>query len=241
MANKINMKRIGITFTQTNLKNYPAWFRPEDLGDDVCLVELSYLNPDDSLLATCDGFVLTGGIDMDPSFYDGPVDYPNRPETFCPERDIFETSVYAYAKKRKRPILAICRGMQLVNVAEGGSMIQDLGEEGNAIHRKTGDTDKRHDIEIMTGSMLHRITGLKTGSINSAHHQAVDIDKLPSSLLITAMSHDGVAEALEYAPGQDLGFMIGVQWHPERMIDRETNPLSFAIRKKFTDIIRTTK
>jgi putative glutamine amidotransferase len=241
MANKINMKRIGITFTQTNLKNYPAWFRPEDLGDDISLVELSFLNPDDSLLDTCDGFVLTGGIDMDPIFYAGPKDYQNRPEKFCPERDVFETNVYAYAKKRKRPVLAICRGMQLVNVAEGGGMIQDLGEEGNAIHRKTGDTDKRHDIRIMSGSLLHMITGRTTGSINSAHHQAIDPERVPSSLQITAISEDDVPEALEYAPGQDLGFMIGVQWHPERMTDREINPLSFSIRKTFIDIIRTTK
>ena len=73
------MKRIGITFTQTNLKNYPAWFRPEDLGDDISLVELSYLHLDETLMENCDGFVLTGGIDMDPVFYDGPLDYPNRP------------------------------------------------------------------------------------------------------------------------------------------------------------------
>ena len=238
MNMKINMKRIGITFTQTNLKNYPAWFRPADLGDDIILVELSYLNPDEALLASCDGFVLTGGIDMDPVFYEGALDYPNRPNDFCPERDIFETNVYAYAKKHKLPILAICRGMQLVNVAEGGNMIQDMGEEGNAVHRKTGDTDKRHDIIITAGSILQGITGCLSGKVNSAHHQAIDIGRLPPSLRISALSDDGIPEALEYTPGQDLGFMIGVQWHPERMTDREINPLSFQIRKRFLDIIR---
>lgn len=232
------MKRIGITFTQTNLKNYPAWFRPEDLGDDISLVELSYLHADETLLETCDGFVLTGGIDMDPVFYDGPLDYPNRPDTFCPERDVYETNVYAYAKRMKRPVLAICRGMQLVNVAEGGSMIQDLGEEGNAVHRKTGDLDKQHKININQGSLLHEITGLLSGSVNSAHHQAIDPDRLPSTLQVTGFSDDGIPEVLEYASGHDHGFMLGVQWHPERMTDREINPLSFQIRKKFLDIIR---
>ena len=235
------MKRIGITFTQTNLKNYPAWFRPEDLGDDISLVELSYLHPDDTLLASCDGFVLTGGIDTDPVFYDGPIDYPNRPEHFCPERDVYETNVYAYAKKSKLPLLAICRGMQLVNVVEGGSMVQDLGEEGNAKHRKTTDIDKRHLINIKSGSLIHEITGLLAGSVNSAHHQAIDIDRLPSTLQVTGFSEDRVPEVLEYAPGQDHGFMLGVQWHPERMTDREINPLSYLIRKKFLDIIRTKK
>ena len=241
MNMKINMKRIGITFTQTNLKNYPAWFRPADLGDDIILVELSYLNPDEALLASCDGFVLTGGIDMDPVFYEGALDYPNRPNDFCPERDIFETNVYAYAKKHKLPILAICLGMQVVNVAEGGNMIQDMGDEGNAVHRKIGDTDKRHDIIITAGSILQGITGCLSGKVNSAHHQAIDIGHLPPSLQISALSDDGIPEALEYTPGQDLGFMLGVQWHPERMSDREINPLSFQIRKRFLDIIRTKK
>jgi len=238
MNMKSNMKRIGITFTQTNLKNYPAWFRPEDLRDEILLVELSHLYPDVEAMSSCDGFVLTGGIDMDPVFYEGAVDYPNRPNDFCPERDVFETNVYAYAKKNKRPILAICRGMQLVNVAEGGTMIQDLGEKGNAVHRKTGDTDKRHGIIITAGSILQGITGCLSGEVNSAHHQAIDIGHLPPSLQISALSDDGIPEALEYTPGQDLGFMLGVQWHPERMIDREINPLSFQIRKRFLDIIR---
>ncbi len=235
------MKRIGITFTQTNLKNYPAWFRPEDLENDIILVELSYLHPDETLMENCDGFVLTGGIDMDPVFYDGPLDYPNRPETFCPERDVYETDVYTYAKRMKRPVLAICRGMQLVNVAEGGSMIQDLGDEGNGVHRKTGDVDKRHAINITPGSQLHEMTGVLTGTVNSAHHQAIDIKRLPPSLQVTGISTDGIPEVLEYAHRQDHGFMLGVQWHPERMTDREINPLSYLIRKRFLDIIRIKK
>jgi putative glutamine amidotransferase len=235
------MKRIGITFTQTNLRNYPAWFRPEDLGSDISLVELSFLHPDKDAMAYCDAFVLTGGVDMDPSFYHGPSEYPNRPDSFCPERDEFETNVYTYAKRMKRPILAICRGMQLVNVAEGGDMIQDLGEDGNALHRKTGDTDKRHIIDIIDGSLLQEITGQTMGEVNSAHHQAVDMNKLPPSLRITARSKEGVPEALEYSAGQDHGFMLGVQWHPERMEDRESNPLSFRIRQRFLDIVRIKK
>lgn len=235
------MKRIGITFTQTNHKNYPAWFRPEDLGADISLVELSYLHPDTTAIESCDGFVLTGGIDMDPTYYDGPMEYPNRPAEFCPERDEFETNVYAYAKRMKRPVLAICRGMQLVNVAEGGNMIQDLGDDGNGIHRKTGDTDKRHLIHIMEGSMLKDITGSSVGEVNSAHHQAVDINRMPPTLRVTASSPEGVPEALEYAPGLDLGFMLGVQWHPERMEDRATNPLSFNIRQRFLEIVRIKK
>jgi putative glutamine amidotransferase len=241
MAIKINMKRIGITFTQTNLKNYPAWFRPEDLGSDISLVELSFLHSDTDAMAYCDAFVLTGGVDMDPAFYHGPSEYPNRPDSFCPERDVFETNVYAYAKRTKRPILAICRGMQLVNVAEGGDMIQDLGDAGNDIHRKTGDTDKRHGIDIIDGSLLRDITGLTTGEVNSAHHQAIDVNKLPASLRVTATSTEGVPEAIEYADGTAKGFMLGVQWHPERMVDRETNALSFKIRERFLEKVRIKK
>jgi putative glutamine amidotransferase len=241
MEIKTNMKRIGITFTQTNHKNYPAWFRPEDLGTDICLIELSYLFPDAVAMESCDAFVLTGGIDMDPTYYDGPKDYPNRPYEFCPERDEFETNVYAYAKRMKRPILAICRGMQLVNVAEGGNMIQDLGDAGNDIHRKTGDTDKRHGIEIIDGSLLQDITGLTTGEVNSAHHQAIDVTTLPASLRVTASSTEGVPEAIEYADGTAHGFMLGVQWHPERMVDRESNPLSFKIRERFLENVRLKK
>lgn len=241
MATKINMKRIGITFTQTNLKNYPAWFRPEDLGEDISLIELSFLHPDKDEMESCDAFVLTGGIDMDPTYYDGPMEYPNRPDAFCPERDAFETNIYAFAKRMKRPILAICRGMQLINVAEGGNMTQDLGDDGNAIHRKTGEADKRHGIDISEGSLLQEITGLTMGEVNSAHHQAVDIKKLPASLCITACSKEGIPEALEYSAGQNHGFMLGVQWHPERMVDRESNPLSFRIRQRFLEIVRIKK
>ena len=101
------MKRLGITQTLTNYDFYPKWFTKNDLGDDIQLVHLSFEHFDLPLLATLDGVLLTGGIDIYPGCYTHFAPYPNAPSDFQHQRDLFESLVYHYAKTKKIPILGI--------------------------------------------------------------------------------------------------------------------------------------
>ena len=228
-------KKIGITFSETSFENYLKWF--ED--SDVDVVVISSEDVKDFRLMEFDGFVLTGGIDTHPALYGGSVDYDNRPAVFNTVRDLFESRVYTHARAQGIPVLGICRGMQLVNIVEGGGMVQDLGHEGNRAHRKEGGVDKSHVVRIEEGSLMQELCGALKGTTNSAHHQAVDAKALPSSLRITAWSEDGVPEAMEHSNPSGKSFMLCVQWHPERMGDREVNPLSKNIRERFLKEVRS--
>ena len=119
------MKKIGITYSETGFENYLKWF--ED--SDVDVVVISSEDVKDFRLIEFEGFVLTGGVDTDPALYGGSADYDNRPAVFNTERDLFESRVYTHARAQGIPLLGICRGMQLVNIVEGGGMVQDLGIE----------------------------------------------------------------------------------------------------------------
>jgi putative glutamine amidotransferase len=223
------MKKVGITDSRSvSMEKYVNWFQ----GEDVDIVKLEVDSHD---YKSCSGIVLTGGTDVHPDVYDGEHEYPNRPDNWDEDRDEYEETVYKYAKVNKIPILAICRGLQLVNVIEGGTMIQDLGE-GNAAHKKEAE-DKEHSITIDSRTLLGDITGAMSGTVNSAHHQAVD--EPGRSLLVNATSKDNVIEGLEFKDKTNKGFMIAVQWHPERMKDKETSAFSKNIKKAFLSAIRS--
>ena len=229
-------KKIGISFTATNFSNYLKWFDEKDLGDSFELVTLSFEENNLEEMLDCDGFILTGGVDVHPSLYDGDTHYKNMPNTFQQDRDNFESKIYKHAKQLQIPVLGICRGLQLVNVLEGGRLIQDLGEAKNMVHRKQ-ETDKTHSIEVDSSSLLYRLSGVVSGEVNSAHHQCIDPLSLPSSLKTVAFADDQTIEAIEYSDASNKGFMLCVQWHPERMDNKETNPLSINIKKAFLNAI----
>ncbi|MEC5142730.1 gamma-glutamyl-gamma-aminobutyrate hydrolase family protein [Chitinophaga sp. 212800010-3] len=232
-------KRIGISFTETNFHNYPHWFQPEDLGEDVEIVTLSFVERNEQDIYTCDGFVLTGGIDVLPSLYGGAEQYPYKPERFLPERDAFEKRIYEYAQEQQIPVLGICRGLQYINILEGGKVYEDIGATANLIHKKDK-ADKIHDVNIRKDSLLYAITGVENGQVNSAHHQGIDPEHLGHNLMISATSAtgDAIIEGIEFRDKTGKGFMIGVQWHPERMPEKESNPLSSAIKKQFIQAVR---
>jgi len=206
------------------------------------VVILSFLKNNVEDIDTCDGFVLTGGVDIEPSFYGGDTDYENQPSDFQPARDAFEKKMYEYAKEKELPVLGICRGMQLVNVLEGGSLIQDLGIEGNERHR-AAETDKQHEVKIAEDSLLYDITATTTGKVNSAHHQGIDESTLSDQLQANAWSAEdpSIIEGLEYKEAEGKPFMLCVQWHPERIPEKETNPLSQKIKEKFIAAVKNTK
>ena len=153
-----------------------------------------------------DGLLLTGGGDVEPVRYG----QENRGSLLLdPARDRAELALVRAFLAAGKPILGICRGMQILNVALGGTLVQDLGESLNAFHRRI-DHDKVHPILAQEGSTLYSLYGPLI-QVNSAHHQAADVPG--KSAVITARSEAGVAEALE-SPEKPV---LGVQFHPERM------------------------
>jgi len=231
-------KRIGITFSKTNYANYPAWFTEADLGEAFELVELNFERNNLEDVHTCDGFVLTGGVDIHPDLYEGDLLYAHRPEDFHEARDRFESEVYLHARAHRLPVLAICRGLQLINILEGGKLIQDM-DEGNDTHKKS-EADKIHGIDITPGSLLGSVTGVIKGTVNSAHHQCIDPRYLAPGLVVSATADDGTIEGVEYRDPSNKGFLLCIQWHPERMPAKETSPLSLHIKKAFLNAISRT-
>ena len=167
-----------------------------------------------AMLDACDGLLLTGGEDVSPLWFGrepekqmGIIDVP---------RDSFELPLAKLALERELPILGICRGIQLLNVAAGGTLRQDLVHDPSSTvqHRmKTaGGAAVHHTITIVPGSRLHRLVGHETMAVNSYHHQAVD--ELADGFQVVAKAADGVVEAIEPVDERNI---LAVQWHPEVM------------------------
>ena len=175
----------------------PPLIRPEDAG---------------TVLDCLAGLVLSGGEDVDPTHFNsephpalGDVD---------PVRDAFELALFREAWRRRLPVLAICRGIQLVNVALGGTLWQDIPSErpGGLGHKQAGDRDDRtHPVDLLAGSRLATALGTTRCEVNSFHHQSVR--DLAPGLVITATAPDGEIEGLEGIPG--AAWLLAVQWHPE--------------------------
>ncbi len=234
-------KRIGISFTYTKFPNYWNWFTATDLKDDIELIELSFEKDNVKDIHRCDGFVLTGGVDVDAELYGGNSEYANRPDVFQEARDRFEANIYQYAQLHALPVLGICRGLQLVNVLEGGTLIQDL-DAHNAVHKITESADKQHGLLVEKDSLLYQIAGITTGAVNSAHHQAIPKNGLGNNLKVNAWSgtDEACIEGIEFDDKTGKPFMLCVQWHPERMLQKESNPLSQNIKERFLQEIRNT-
>lgn len=230
-------KKIGISLTEASAPNYENWFTPADLGDDLELVILSYLRNNVEDISTCDGFVLTGGVDVLPSYYGGAENYPHQPAHFLPERDAFEKVIYEYSQQQRIPVLGICRGLQYINILEGGKVYEDIGEAANRIHKK-GEVDKIHEVHIRKDTLLHTITEVEAGQVNSAHHQAIHPEHLGHNLMVSATSGDNIIEGIEFEDKTGKAFMLCVQWHPERMPEKEVNPLSQKIKTQFIQAVR---
>lgn len=162
------------------------------------------------LAARLDGVVIAGGQDVDPRRY-GAVPGP-RSTVLDPERDEFEIALVQAAIAAEIPVLGICRGAQLLNVALGGSLVDDLplglGEAHSFLGYPKG--HRAHGVEIRPGTTLHDVVGPAL-MVNSFHHQCVD--RLGAGLVAAAVASDGVIEAVEL-PGADV---LGVQWHPEML------------------------
>lgn len=185
------------------------------------------------------GIVFSGGIDVHPSFYNKGIDYDNAPVAFNRERDEYEKQLFTAAINKRMPVLGICRGMQLINVLSGGTLKQDLGREGNDVHRAVT-ADKCHTAEVQPDNLLSAITGQAgTIHVNSAHHQVVDLPG--KNLVITCHSAEGHPEAMEFLDRKDQPFLLCVQWHPERMFrfNLGHTAASAGIRKRFLQEVKS--
>ena len=159
-----------------------------------------------------DGLILSGGHDINPYNY-GQEPSQKIGEIF-PERDIYEMILLEESKKRDIPILGICRGFQLINVAAGGTLYQDLSLiPGNILkhNQVSKPTLKTHKIQIEENSVISSIFGKET-MVNSFHHQA--LDKVADDFRVVARASDGVVEAIEH---KTYKFLVAVQWHPEML------------------------
>jgi putative glutamine amidotransferase len=231
-----NSPRIGVTAalreeTESIAQNPLGRFVRTDLdylkgvseagGVPVVVPPSLSLRAAEALLDRLDGLLLSGGPDLDPGYYgERPI-----PElgTTIPEWDALEMALLRLALEQGMPIFGICRGMQILNVALGGTLYQDvpsqLGADVLDHWQSTPKCQVTHEVEVLEDSYLAKITDRQTVEVNSYHHQG--IKGLADVLTVAARCADGVIEALESRDFSDR-WMVGVQWHPEGMRDTES-------------------
>jgi putative glutamine amidotransferase len=162
-------------------------------------------SPEGAIAKPFDALVLGGGGDIDPARYDRPARADARLE-IDRERDFLDFALLARALAAGAPVLGICRGLQVVNVALGGTLVQDLPTERPSAARLA------HPVSLAAGSRLARIVGRAEATVNSRHHQAVE--RIAPGVAVSATAPDGLVEALEMSGGAGL---LAVQWHPENL------------------------
>jgi len=214
---------VGATRKETEQKAFQAYVEAVEDAGGTALPILPGTNAD--VLNRVDGLVLTGGLDIDPKEYGRNVDGASDVE-IDPERDRLELPLVREAVRRDLPVLAICRGIQVLNVALGGTLIQDIdvrrtgrqswSHQQRKSHPEAPFDAAVHDVQVAPGSRLREIAAADRLGVNTFHHQA--IETVAPGLVVTARTADSdsqpLIEAVE-APG--CRWVLGVQWHPERM------------------------
>lgn len=219
---------IGITDCG-KFENYRRWI---STNNDIEVVKLSFHLQNEADVSACDGILFSGGEDLHPSLYGKPEfvqEYGLK--EIIPARDQFEYAVIKKALEAKKPVLGICRGLQLINVYLGGTLVPDIPSWHQSLdHGKISGQDQTHMIRVEVNSMLQDLTGRETGTVNSAHHQSVD--NPAEDLKITASSEPNIVEALEWKNPAKKSWLLLVQWHPERMQDLNS-PFSENVKQAF--------
>ncbi len=190
----------------------------------------------------CHGVMLTGGADIEPRLYDARLTSRLRQSIGPPQpaRDVFELLVLREVFRQRKPLLAICRGHQLLNISLGGTLFVDLPQQhpvGLNHNRPDRKDQPVHKVALTPGSLMHKIAGRRTLAVNSTHHQAVA--RVAPMLRPTAVSPDGLVEGLELAEVGAVPFLLGVQFHPERMWER--HPEFRELFRRFTRACRAAR
>jgi len=227
-------KHVTIAVTKTS-PNYVNWLKRADTS--VVILDMYNLSLNEAVkkLETCSGLLITGGEDILPAFYHKP-----ELEKYCQDsdvrRDSLEIALIEKAFSMKMPVFGICRGEQILNVALGGTLIADIPKyfadqaklSGPKNNNQTSDINRSkvlhqcedylkcyHAVHVVPGTLLSSILASGSGSVASNHHQAVET--LAPGIRCNARSEDGLTEGIEWQQPAGKSFMIGVQWHPERM------------------------
>lgn len=226
-------KVIGIAAAR-KYEIYEAWIKQ---AGDTEVFKLSYELDNFEAIKKCDGVVLAGGEDVHPKHYGKPeiasqLDLDDIDE----KRDDFEWKVLQYTQQHQVPVLGICRGLQFTNVFFGGTLIPDIVSSGKPDHtRISPKLDRYHKVEVKPETLLSSIVHVANGEVNSSHHQSAD--RIGEGLIVNAVSPDGIIEGLERKDKTGKPYLMLVQWHPERMTDKES-PLTKNIRTHFLDAIK---
>ncbi|MEI6884923.1 MAG: gamma-glutamyl-gamma-aminobutyrate hydrolase family protein [Bacteroidota bacterium] len=196
--------------------NYINWLKKN--CPDIQIVNLFNLNVNVAAeeIRKCDGLLLTGGEDVYPGWYGKENESP-RCTGFNLRRDSLEMAVLSSALDLKMPVFGICRGNQLINVYLGGKLIVDIPTDyGQKVTHMCRDYRYCfHEVYIQRNSRLYEVVATDSASVTTNHHQAVDF--LSPLLTVCARSSDGLIEAVEWLNPEGKNFLLGVQWHPERM------------------------
>lgn len=213
---------IGITSTIENHNNTPSVHLSEHYikaiissGGVPVIIPVGVENLADVWCSFCDGIILSSGEDVDPLSYHAQPS-PQMQKTFA-KRDKMEIAIVKHAIEAKKPILAICRGITMLNAVLGGTVIQHIETHNpNAIkhYQLARRSEATHKVQIAEGSRLYQILKNTKVRVNSMHHQA--IEKLGKGLKTVAVAPDSTIEAVEWI--DETQFILGVQWHPEEMI-----------------------
>ena len=221
---KIDKKTVVLS-AYNSKRTYKKWISKKNRKRINIVEGISSKNLD-SLLLVADGIILTGGEDINPNFYGHP-EYIDVCGKINHKRDTIEKKLFDFALKNKIPLLGICRGMQMTNVALGGTLIPDIpkyiGKEVS--HRGSGKTEHLIKIKNKENRLFPEAKDFFT--VNSNHHQC--IDKLAKGLTIIAKSNDGVIEAVSYDKSLHA-YLVAVQFHPERM---KGSAISKLIKQQF--------
>ena len=191
--------------------------------------EIIVLPPGSPVEGEFDGVLLGGGVDVDPSRY-GRTILPDAGVEVDPARDETDFTAFDKAWREETPILGICRGLQVVNVALGGTLVQDIPRErpSEIVHQRTKKekTRRDHTVGVVGGTRLHEIAATREISVNSRHHQA--IEKPAPGLAVSATAPDGTIEGIE-VPAETKGpWLVAVQWHPENLAGDPVSERLFA-------------
>jgi putative glutamine amidotransferase len=209
--------------------NYSAWLKK--LRPGIEITDFDNRDPGDFVrsIRTFSGLLLTGGGDIHPGLY-GNADILEHSKDIDVARDKREWNMIETAFKYDLPILAICRGLQMMNVVMGGTLFTDIPSfiAKPIVHKDQEDV--YHPISVKSGSLIHSITQCTSEMVNSSHHQAVD--RLADGMMVASCSSDGVIEAIEPVRVRQV-FCVGVQWHPERM--NINNPMSGKLGRAFIE------
>lgn len=229
------MDKIVIGITDGRLyENYASWI--SEGPDNVELVRLGYRFDNAAEISRCNGLFMTGGEDVHPRFYNK-NEYVEQYSLsdFDEKRDEFEIGLLKSWQSSKIPLLGVCRGLQLVNVFLGGTLIPDLPSMGKFNHSRKFKEPRYHAIDVDPNSELGSVVKTTSGEVTSIHHQS--IDRIAPGLVTNAISKDGVVEGAEWLVPDSKAPMVLVQWHPEALADK-LSPFAKNIREHYLKIVQ---